>query len=498
MEAVAVPRRIANIAAGIAAVMCGWLVMLHLRMIVSPAPQEMREGASIWITRLVLEGHNPYSLSELPASTYAYGIIYRLIVLPFARIFGNGYTVHRTVSAVAIAGSCALLYRLLRRAGTHLALAATGVMLFYASSIYFVAPLARPDGLAVFFCLASISWLFTEDVTPLRFAAGLIFGLLALLTKIYLAFPPFVIALYVFLFVSPKRGLIYGVTAVVAAIAALLAVTLFYPAYINMSVIDNMNSAAYYNVDYMERQTIDWLLFSLPLTVGLVVVLLRALVAGRSIRSLRARPSPFVFGTVVNAAVFFAVFGGHAGAHMTYLFHLVTPLFIVALLPRFDEPSWTGALVAVALPIAFLANAHYFPLTFARFRASEATFAQLSETIRAHQHVLGSTEVAGPLALAGRPVVDSGHSQYFGAAAIGYRMPGIVPADAIDARWQAFLTEIRSGIISDQFDLIIRNRRPGLIPDGLVAAHYDRASTIDIDFPWGAQHWPLDLWEPIR
>jgi hypothetical protein len=498
MEAVAVPRRISTIAAGIAALMSGWLAVLHLRMIISPAPQEMREGASIWITRLVLEGRNPYALSELPASTYAYGVIYRLVVLPFARIFGNGFTVHRAVSAVAIAGSCVLVYRLLHRTGTRPVLAASGVMLFYASSLYFVAPLARPDALGVLFSLASMTWLFADKVTPLRFAAGLIFALLALLTKIYLAFPPFVIALYVFLFVSPKRGLIYGLTASIAAVAALLTMTLFYPTYINMSVIDNMNSANYYNVDYMKRQTVDWLLYSLPLTVGLVLVLLRTVSNSRGLRSLRKRPSPFAFGAAANAAVFFAVFGGHAGAHMTYLFHLVTPLLIVALLPVFDERSWSGALVAISLPIAFVANAHYFPLTFARFRASEATFARISEAIRAHQHVLGSTEVAGPLALAGRPVFDSGHSQYFGAAAIGRRMPGIAPADAIDTRWQAFLTEIKSGIIAEQFDLIIRNRRPGLIPDGLVAAHYDRAATIDVDFPWGAQHWPLDLWEPIR
>jgi hypothetical protein len=112
--------------------------------------------------------------------------------------------------------------------------------------------------------------------------------------------------------------------------------------------------------------------------------------------------------------------------------------------------------------------------------------------------VLGSTEVAGPLALAGQPVFDSGHSQYFGDAAIRYRMPGLVPADAIDGRWKAFRAEIRRGIVEDRFDLIIRNRRPGLIPDGLVAAHYNRVATIDIDLPWGAQQWPLDLWEPIR
>ena len=64
----------------------------------------------------LLEGRNPYALAELPASTNAYGIVYHLVVLPFARLFGNGYTVHRAISAVAIGATCALIYRLLRRA----------------------------------------------------------------------------------------------------------------------------------------------------------------------------------------------------------------------------------------------------------------------------------------------------------------------------------------------------------------------------------------------
>jgi hypothetical protein len=494
----ATARRVTNAAAGIAAVMCGWLVVLHLRMIVSPAPQEMREGAIIWITRLLLEGRNPYALSELPASTNAYGIVYHLVVLPFARLFGNGFTVHRAVSAAAIWGACALLYRLLRREGAERVLALVGVMLFYASSLYFVAPLARPDGLGVLFCMASITWLFTDDLTPRTFLIGLLFALLALLTKIYLAFPPFLVALYVFLFVSPKRGLIYGITAVVASLAALLAMTAFYPAYINLSLIDHANSSAYYNVDHMRRQTLDWLLYSLPLTVGVVVVLVRAVVNGSLLRITRTRPSRFGFASAVNAAVLFAVFAGHAGAHMTYLFHLVTPLLIVALLPRLCERPWARALVVAALPIAFVANAGYFPLTFSEFRDSEATFAKLTHAIRSHTHVLGSTEVAGLLALSGQPVVDSGHSEYFGTAATDRRWPGLLSGDVIRTRWDDFLNDIQAGIIGGRFDLIIRDRRPGLIPGGLVAAHYDRVATIDVAFPWGAQRWPLDLWEPIH
>ena len=478
--------------------MCAWLAVLHLRMVVSPAPQEMREGAIIWITRLLLEGRNPYALAELPASTNAYGIVYHLVVLPFARLFGNGYTVHRAVSAAAIAGSCALIYRLLRREGADRVLAAVGVMLFYASSLYFVAPLARPDGLGVLFCIASITWLFVGDLTPRWFLIGLGLAMLALLTKIYLAFPPFVISLYVFLFVSPKRGLIYGITTIGVAIAVLLIASMFYPAYINVSVIDNMNSSTYYDIDHLERQTLDWFSYSLPLTVGLVVWLLRAVVSGRGVRAMRNRPSAFAFASAVNAAVFVAVFGGHPGAHMTYLFQLVTPLLIVALLPQLGAQSWARALVIVALPIAFVMNAPYFPLTFGRFRDAETTAAQLSDAIRSHRHVLGSTEVAGAIALSGQPVFDSGHSQYFGAAGSDRQWPGLVPADLLRARWDSFLKEIDTGITAARFDLIIRSRRPGLIPEQLVAEHYVRIATIDVDFPWGAQRWPVDLWEPRR
>jgi hypothetical protein len=52
--------------------------------------------------------------------------------------------------------------------------------------------------------------------------------------------------------------------------------TLFYPAYITMSLVDNMNNAAYYNLDHMKRQTLDWMLYSLPLTVALLFLLVRA------------------------------------------------------------------------------------------------------------------------------------------------------------------------------------------------------------------------------
>jgi hypothetical protein len=504
----AIPRRLAAVAAGIAAALCGWLVVLHVRMIVSPAPQEMREGAIVWLTRLLLEGRNPYALAELPASTNAYGILYHLAVLPFAWFFGNSYAVHRAVSATAIAASCLLMYRLLRHLGADRLLSASGTILFYASSLYFVAPLARPDSLGVFFCVASLAVLFKTapagsaadgQYSLPRFLAGLALALLALLTKIYLAFPPFILAAYVLLFVSIPRGLFYGAVAAAASAAALWSMTLVFPAYISVSVVDNINTSTYYDVGHAQQQTLDWLLYSLPLTVGLVAVAaggLRRLLSTNRARGARRRVSPWAFGAAVNAGVFFGLFAGHPGAHMTYLFHLVTPLLMLALLPAVQRSPWSRALVVAALPVAFLLNASYFPLTFGRFRAAENTFATLQRTITGHRNVLGSTEVAGPLALAGRRVFDSGHSEYFGQAGSDRRWPGLVPRDELDARWTAFLDEIDAGLEHRRFDLVVRSRRPGLIPSEPLQQHYRRVATYDVDFAWSAQRWPLDVWEP--
>lgn len=498
MDNAGLPRRVAAAATGVAGLMCGWLVLLHVRMIVSPAPQEMREGGIIWITRLLLEGRNPYAIKELPAGANVYGIFYHLVVLPFARVFGNGYMVHRFVSALAIGGACVLLYQALRRERTDPLLAAVGTMLFYASSVYFVAPLARPDGLGVLLAMASMTLLFRDHVTPIQFAMGLVFSLFALLTKIYFAYPLFIMAAYVFLFVSRWRGLLYGLSGVAASIAVLLAMTAFFPAYITVSIVANVNTETFYDADHMRQQTLDWLRYSLPLAVALVLAIAHALRVRSWADVLRRRPNIFVFASVVNAAVFFEWLGGHPGAHMTYLFHLVTPALMLALLPRVGRTAWPRTLVAAALPIAFALNAHYFPLTFHRFTAAEGTFAKLSAAIDAHRDVLGSTEIAGPLALAGRPVVDSGHSQYFGDAAIERPVPGLLPASVVRARSDALLAEISEGIRSQHFDLIVRSRRPGLIPSDLVAEHYVKTGAFDVDFPWGAQRWPLDLWEPKK
>lgn len=496
------PARLAAVSVAIAGVIGLWLLAMHARMVLSPAPQEMREGAVVWITRLLLEGRNPYALDELPAATNVYGMLYHLTVLPLAFAFGNGFPIHRAVSAAAIAGACALMHRLLRREGSDPVLAWTGTILFYVSCVYFTGPLARPDGLAVLLSMASLVVVTERRVTPVAFGAGLALALLALVTKISLAFPPFIVAAHLFLFRDGerRRGLAFGVASTAAAIALLAAMNRLYPAYVTLTFAANAQSG-FSDATHLRRQTLDWLLFSLPLTLATALAVAQW-TSGPSVRRTAGResagPAVFAFGAAANALVFFVWLGWHPGAHMTYLFQLVTPLLMPAVLPPLSRVAWPRALVTAALPVALVLSAPYFTWTFERFNAAEATFARLGRIIAAHASVLGSTEVAGLLAVGGRPVLDSGQSEYFGEA-IGRRtLPGTVPGDALRHRWESMFASMERSLERGGFDLVVRSRRAGLIPLRVVTTHYQRVETVPITFAWCGQTWLLDLWSPQK
>lgn len=476
---------------GLAAV--GWLAVVHARMVASPAPQEMREGAVVWITRLMLEGRNPWDPAELPASANVYGAGYHLAVLPFAALFGNGFEVHRAVSAAAILGAAAILFALMRRAGADRLPAAVGTAVFYLSSLYFVGPLARPDGLAVLLSVASLAVIVSGRFRALPFAAGLALAMGALATKVYLAYPPFALGAYVFLYVSRRRGLAYLAASGAAAAGTLLALAVPFPAYVETSVLANAGSAAY-DVRHLLEQTGDWLLYSLPLTAGLAVLLLGM----RRVPDPRTPPDPFAFVAALGFLAYLALLGGHPGAHMTYLFQLVTPALTVALVPRLSGRPLARAACLAALPAAVAWTAPWFPWTSEPFRRGEAAFAEVARAVAAHGRVLGSTEAAGVLALAGRPVVESGQSEYFGGIAAAPALPLLpLPGGVLAGRWEAFNDGIRRGIEDRAYGLVIRSRRPGgVIPQDLLERHYRVVGTVPLLFAWTGQAWPVDLLEP--
>src|SRR4051812_11202434 len=68
------------------------LAALHLLMIATDAPMEMRDGAMLATTLALLDGRNPYAIPGLMQTGNVYGIGYPLIALPFCRLLGASYS----------------------------------------------------------------------------------------------------------------------------------------------------------------------------------------------------------------------------------------------------------------------------------------------------------------------------------------------------------------------------------------------------------------------
>ena len=134
------------------------------------------------------------------------------------------------------------MHRVLRREGTDPLLAWIGTLLFYVSSMYFVAPVARPDGLGLLLMMSGVWLLFKDAVPRCDLVWALAAALLASATKPYFAFPAFVYAAYTFLFRSKRDGLIYGGLAAITCAALTWGLTVVFPGYVTVTLMNNYDT----------------------------------------------------------------------------------------------------------------------------------------------------------------------------------------------------------------------------------------------------------------
>ncbi|WP_439578653.1 hypothetical protein [Elioraea sp.] len=469
-----------------------WLGVVYLRMLVSPAPQEMREGALIVTTLALLEFRNPYALGALAEAANLYGIVYPLAVLPAAWLFGAGLAVHRAVAGLGFALGAWLLHGMLRREGVDRLTAGLAAALVAAGWLYWVGATARPDGIGVALMMAAYAAVAPDPEDPRRFAACLAVSLLGLATKLYFVFPAGVAAAYVFLFRSWWRGLAFGV-AVLGGIAVTLALlAILFPGYPVLVLGANL-AATGYDLGHLIRQAWDWAVFSLPLLATLGVV-----------AALRLSPPPFwSFAALAALAALLLALGGHTGAHMSYFFHLLSPPLALAVLgagARWPEPRLAFAL---ALPVAMLASAPWFLLDPDRLTAAEARIAVAGRLIAAAQTPLVTTELAALAALDGKPTPETGHSEYF-ADAIAVVPPRLLaplwlPRETIARELADLARAVEDGLAARRFDVVLANRGSILVRrEALQRAGYRVVDRIEVEMAWSFQRWTVDVWRPVE
>jgi hypothetical protein len=469
-----------------------WLAAIYLRMLVSPAPQEMREGALVVTTLALLDLRNPYAVDGLAQAGNLYGIVYPLAVLPAAALFGAGLAVHRAVAGFGFALAAWLLHRLLRREGVDRLTAALATALVAAGWLYWVGATARPDGIGIAVMMAAYAVAAPRPDDPRRFALCLVFSLLGLATKLYFVFPAGVVAAYVFLFRSWRRGLAFGIATLGGIAGALALLALLFPGYPVLVLGANL-AATGYDVGHLLRQSRDWAVFSLPLLAALAAVL-----------ACRARPPAFwSFAALAALAALLAALGGHAGAHMSYFFHLLSPPLALAVLGAAARQAVPRRALVLALPVAMLANAHWFPLDPDRFTEAEAGFAVAERLLAAAEAPLVTTELAAMAALEGQPAPETGHSEYFPDYAVldppPLLQPLWLPRETIARELAGLAEDIEAGLGAHRFDVVIANQGSPLVRrETLLRCRYQVVDRIEVEMAWSFQRWKLEVWRPLE
>lgn len=456
----------------------GWLCLLWLRMVVSPAPQEMREGAIILTTLALLDGRNPYAVEVAAVSGNLYGILYPLTVLPAAALFGPGLATHRAVNALFLLVAAWLVRHAARRAGAAPVPALVAALLCLAGWLYWVGPTVRPDGLGLACLLGALSVAAPDPASPRRFAAALALSLAGFATKIYFLGGAFIIAAHVFLFHGWRRGLVFGLATLAATAAWAFLLALLMPAWGRHVLFANVGAAGY-DLAHLLRQGRDWAVFSLPLLAwaGAAAVTLEG-------RRWRGEARFWGFAALCGLAVLLVALGGHTGAHMTYFFHLLTPPLAISLAAATAADALPRRALVLMLPVAMLLNAHWFVLSPSRFAAAEARFAIAADALASSRTSLVTTEFAALAALAGHTPVETGHSEYM----------------VDEAAAEALRRRIAADLAARRFDVAIVNRNNGglVLARDVEAAGYRRAASFPVDLVWAAQAWEADVWLPPR
>lgn len=485
------------------------LLPLWLRMLISPAPQEMREGAMLLSTLAWLEGRNPWSLETLPFTANLYGPLYPLITTPVTWALGPGLVAHRLVDGIGIALACAILFRVLRRMGVDAVGALGGTLLNAAGLLYWVGPASRPDGVGMALSIGALAMAAGDPLNGRRFAIVVLLSVLGFATKLYYVLPMFVASLWILCFADRWLGLIRLAMASGALLIAIAGLGLGLPAWAPTVLGANLQ-AAHYSWEHLARQSRDWAIFSLPLLAAAIacvrprrraglegVVTPAASLSG----SARARPpglDVWDLALAVGMLAVMASLGGHRGAHMTYLFHLVSPPLTVVVLRAAHARRGARLAFAATLPLAVILNAHWFAWDLDRLHRAETAFARAQQWIATARHPTGTAEFAPLLIAAGHSPIETGHSEFLETVSPPpWLAPLWPPRDRVDAAMRRGAEQVWNGIARGAFDVVLANRRDlGLITTSQLETTYRRVDTLDLDMWWAGQRWPADVWVP--
>lgn len=216
----------------------------------------------------------------------------------------------------------------------------------------------------------------------------------------------------------------------------------------------------------------------------------------------------FPWCALLSFGIFYLSLGRHTENWIVYLYQLFSPFCLLTMamaatsLYCSAQPLWKQYLVNVLLVInlASVASADSLPKLPSGYQESWQALSQLTAN---HQRILNSPLLTSLLIQQGKPVYDSGQSEYF-VQGVAETTPlnRMLPNRArIIARQNAYITAIEQDIRQQAFDLVVLTQNHSmLVSENYLRQYYEKKRSITAVMPptpfKGPRTRALDIYEP--
>lgn len=494
-----------------------WAAYFAIVTISIPYQIELREGAALVLTKLMLSRQNPFILENQPLAINLYGVGYNLVVLPFASLFGNTLWVHRLVTFIFVLLSSVACFSVIYPVKRNLSLSLA------CGAFVMIGLMARggigafPSAMGAFLFLMTLFLPFRKSFNTTSLVYGVFFALASFYTKPYFVLGFGILASYLFLFVSKKKGAFYSLFFIAVFLVSFFVMCFFFPLYFTNTLAGNASNASTY-LDHLLAQLKQlWLYFYPVLIASLFLVGINYRKTGAESPSsngggriinvsswdhplVTVSPGYFVYIFACSLLVFLFILGPNIGSYLTYAYQILIPSFFCWFFQRLDLSKRGGPVYALLV----LFNLFSWEGTVLHPRMLEqknsANWVELYSYIQPSSNVLNSPVITSRVVELQLNPLDSGQTAYFYTLKPFSTNTLIGPSyDTMDVDGFKYIKYIDGSIEGKKFDLIFTNKGTAqFYHSRLISSHYSLVRELVVEMPQIDQQWTVQIWKPLE
>ena len=467
-----------------------------------PYPFEYRDAAEIHAAKGISQGINLYSFDNYPEHIYLYGILYPVLLSIFINLAHHPILVAKIFEFVFLVILLGASYYIFRKQKASVISSIIGIIILLNSTcLLWKNNGIRPDLAGLVFALINFTILVQMKINMKMIFLFAGFCTLSFFFKQYMLFSAGVIAVYLFLFESKKKGVIFISLVGGSILIFLLMSNDFLPLYYEYSILHHTFIASK-DTFYMLQQLKEFLNLYWVLFVLLSEYFFQEL--WRKFILQKFRPtfsflkfdepliknivvSPFSVGIIISAFLLIQLLGKHRGNNYTYFGELMLPFLLYLIIPKLDSlfkyELSCYVLHAIVIIFCILPFSHSYATNFDLHRKA---YLQLTEQAEQCNFIYEQSPIMAVYKIENEkyPILNNGHTEYattvIPADNSFFAKLSSKPVESFYQKLDAWNSEIEHSIEKQKFDCIFADSELETF------SNYHATNTIDnvIDNVW--------------